>query len=182
MLPAGSRTATSWVLYTTSCNTQSSAPKDGQNNCPKHAELTGIINKPLMLHLVGCLYYLYQWCTLKQISDNEIYLLIKYIKSVLWKVAKRLSYTEDARCLKVKEISSVRVPPIQRSLHLLSNTAVARRSYSKCLYRILEMPYRREKIRKPTRQTGRECQDTALGFIRLLFPQLAGVTTELWSL
>ena len=39
----------------------------------------------------------------KQISDNEIYLLIKYIKSVLWGVAKRLSYTEDARCLKVKE-------------------------------------------------------------------------------
>jgi len=25
-------------------------------------------------------------------SDNEIYLLIKYIKSVLWRVAKRLSY------------------------------------------------------------------------------------------
>ena len=36
-----------------------------------------------------------------QISDNEIYLLIKYIKSVLWRVAKSLSYTEDARCLKV---------------------------------------------------------------------------------
>ena len=35
------------------------------------------------------------------ITDNEIYLLIKYIKSVLWRVAKRLSYTEDARCLKV---------------------------------------------------------------------------------
>ena len=32
----------------------------------------------------------------KQISDNEIYLLIKYIKSVLWRVAKRLSYVEDA--------------------------------------------------------------------------------------
>ena len=32
-------------------------------------------------------------------SDNEIYLLIKYIKSVLWRVAKRLSYIEDARCL-----------------------------------------------------------------------------------
>jgi len=28
--------------------------------------------------------------------------LIKYIKSVLWRVAKRLSYIEDARCLKVK--------------------------------------------------------------------------------
>ena len=34
-------------------------------------------------------------------SDNEIYLLIKYIKSVLWRVAKRLSYMQDARCLKV---------------------------------------------------------------------------------
>ena len=38
----------------------------------------------------------------KQISDNEIYLLIKYIKSVLWRVAKCLSYIEEARCLKVK--------------------------------------------------------------------------------
>jgi len=51
--------ATSWVHYTTSCNTQSSAPEDGQNNCPKHDELTGTINKPLLLNLVGCLYYLY---------------------------------------------------------------------------------------------------------------------------
>ena len=56
-----------------------------------------------MLHLVGCLYYLFRWCTVKQISDNEIYLLIKYLKSVLWRVAKRLSYTEDAQCLKVKQ-------------------------------------------------------------------------------
>ena len=54
------------------------------------------------MHLVGCLYYLYQCWTVKQVSDNEIYLLIKYIKSVLWRVAKRLSYTEEARCLKVK--------------------------------------------------------------------------------
>ena len=35
-----------------------------------------------------------------KLSDNEIYLLIKYIKSVLWRVAKRLSYIEDARSLK----------------------------------------------------------------------------------
>ena len=34
---------------------------------------------------------------------NIRYLLIKYIKSVLWIVAKRLSFIEDARCLKVKE-------------------------------------------------------------------------------
>ena len=58
MLPAGSRPTTSWVHYTTSCNTQSSAPVDRQNNFPKHVELIGIINKPLLLHLVGCLYYL----------------------------------------------------------------------------------------------------------------------------
>jgi len=58
---AGQRPATSWgVHYTTSCNTQPSVPEDGQNNFPKHVELTGIINKPLLLHLGGCLYYLYQ--------------------------------------------------------------------------------------------------------------------------
>ena len=44
----------------------------------------------------------------KPISDNEIYLLIKYIKSILWRVGNRLSYTEDARCLTVKnDVSSV---------------------------------------------------------------------------
>ena len=47
------------VHYTTSCNTQSSVPEDGQNNSPKHVELTGIINKPLLLHLVGCPYYVH---------------------------------------------------------------------------------------------------------------------------
>ena len=100
MLPAGHLPATSWVHYIpSSCNTQSSVPEDGQNNCPKHVELTGIINNPYCC--VGCLYYLYQWCTVEQISHNEIYLLIKYIKSVLWRVAKRLSYIEEARCLKV---------------------------------------------------------------------------------
>ena len=85
MLPVTSR------QHTTSCNTQSNAPEDGQNNFPKPVELTGIINKPLLLHPVGCLYYLYQRCTVKQISDNEIYLLIKYIKSVLFRIVKRLS-------------------------------------------------------------------------------------------
>ena len=57
---AGLRPATSSVHYTTNCNTQSSATEDGQNNFPKRVELTGIINKPLLLHLVGCSYYLYQ--------------------------------------------------------------------------------------------------------------------------
>jgi len=31
-----------------------------------------------------------------------MYLLIKYIKSVLWRGAERLSYIEGAWCLKVK--------------------------------------------------------------------------------
>ena len=69
----GHRPATSWVHYTTRCNTQSSVPEDGQNNCPKHVELTGIINKPLLLHLVGCLYYLYQRC------KSSKYRIMKYI-------------------------------------------------------------------------------------------------------
>jgi hypothetical protein len=50
MLPAGSLEA----------EEQSSAPEDVRNHRPKHVELIGIINKPLLLHLVGCLYYLNQ--------------------------------------------------------------------------------------------------------------------------
>jgi len=47
----------------------------------------------------------------KQISDNKIYLFIKYIKSILWRVAKPLSYLEDARCLKVNaDIQIVCIP------------------------------------------------------------------------
>jgi hypothetical protein len=44
MLPAG--------------NIQSSAPEDGRDHRLKHVELIGIINKPLLLRLVGFLYYL----------------------------------------------------------------------------------------------------------------------------
>ena len=36
-----------------------------RNYGPKHVELIGIINKPLLLHLVGCLYY--------YISDERSY-------------------------------------------------------------------------------------------------------------
>ena len=45
--------ATSWVHYTTSCNTQSIATEDGRDHRPKHVERIGIINKLLLLHLVG---------------------------------------------------------------------------------------------------------------------------------
>ena len=53
MLPAGGRQHSGCII-------PHSAHKYGQNNCPKHVELIGIISKPLLLHLVGCLYYLYQ--------------------------------------------------------------------------------------------------------------------------
>ena len=56
------RPAASPVHYTTSCNTQSSAPEDGRNYRPKHVELIGIINKPLLLHLV--VVYIIEYLTL----------------------------------------------------------------------------------------------------------------------
>ena len=58
ILPAGGRQNRGGIIP--QAVTQSSAPEDEQNNFPKYVELTGIINKPLLLHLVGCLYYLYQ--------------------------------------------------------------------------------------------------------------------------
>ena len=77
---AGQRPATSWgVHYTTSCNTQSSAPEDGQNNCPKHVELTGIINKPSLLHLFGCLYYLYFIIFFFRLAKQSQFILLQNI-------------------------------------------------------------------------------------------------------
>ena len=52
-LKATGTPATSSVHYTTSCNTQSSALEDGRDHRPKHVELIGIVNKLLLLHLVG---------------------------------------------------------------------------------------------------------------------------------
>ena len=52
------------MCYTTSCNTHSSAPEYGRDHSPKHVELIGIINKLLLLHLVGCLCYLYMYALL----------------------------------------------------------------------------------------------------------------------
>ena len=70
LLPAGSQEAEELRLqatnrhlpvhYSTSSNAQSSTPDDGQNDCQKDVELFGIINKPLLLRLVGCLYYSHQ--------------------------------------------------------------------------------------------------------------------------
>ena len=59
----------------------------------------------------------------QQISDNEIYLLIKYIKSVLWRAAKRLSYKEDARCLKVNvKLSTAELALWNSDVHSVSSS------------------------------------------------------------
>jgi hypothetical protein len=52
MLPAGSIVG---ALYDKQY-TQSSAREDGRNYRPKQIEMIEIINKPLLLHLVGYLY------------------------------------------------------------------------------------------------------------------------------
>ena len=64
--------------YTTSCNTQSSAPEDGRDQRPKHVELIGIINKPLLLYLVG----VYIICINDARSNKyQIYELLNLIRS-----------------------------------------------------------------------------------------------------
>ena len=57
MLPADGRQHSGCII-TQALKTQYSAPEDGRNHRPKHVELIGIINKPLLLYLVGCLYYM----------------------------------------------------------------------------------------------------------------------------
>ena len=37
---------------------------------PKHVELIGIINKSVLLHLVGCLYYFIKWLALVKMVMN----------------------------------------------------------------------------------------------------------------
>ena len=68
MLPAGGRQHHGCIIPQ-AVNT-ASAPEDGRNHRPEHVELIGINNKPLFLHLVGCIYYVYQRCTVKQISNQ----------------------------------------------------------------------------------------------------------------
>ena len=62
-----------------------------------------------------------------------MYLLIKYIKSVLWRVVKRLSCKQDAPCLKVK-----RDCPI-RSRHLLTLKANEMQYFSDLFNKVLYM-------------------------------------------
>ena len=77
---------------------------------------------------------------MKQISDNEIYLVIKYIKTVLWRVAKRLSYIEDARCLKVNIVCLV-TDSIQHKIHMIIMSERLFRKYRRRLYLLEHTDY-----------------------------------------
>ena len=52
------RCATTWVHYPTCCNTQSSAPEDGQKIAQNMLSWLEVSIKLLLLHLVGYLHYL----------------------------------------------------------------------------------------------------------------------------
>ena len=63
------------VLYH-KLETQSSAPEDGRNHRPKHDELIGIINKPLLLHLVCCLYHCNNDVRSSKYQSHKMHVLI----------------------------------------------------------------------------------------------------------
>ena len=70
------RPSTTWVHYTTSCKRQSSAPEDGQKVSRNMLSWLELVSINLLLHLVGYLHYLYQWCTVKQTSNFLLKILI----------------------------------------------------------------------------------------------------------
>ena len=94
MLPAGSLEAEELRFQATGrdCNgciipqavTQYSAPEDGRNNRRKLVELSGIISKLLLLHLVGCTYYFFP------IVVDLVYISYLYVldvgRKLVWRV------------------------------------------------------------------------------------------------
>ena len=100
MLPATGRQHRGCIIA--QAVTQSSAREDGQNNCPKHVELTGIINKPLLLHLVVCLYYLYSIILFWDLLNNLNLTLILKTWRIWWAPNNACKYRWDLiRRLKV---------------------------------------------------------------------------------
>ena len=94
MLPAVGQQHRGVLHYSTSCNTQSSAHEDRKNNCAKHVELTGIINQPLLLHLVGCLHYLY-FITFFRLAKQSQFIPLQnvlYFISLLFLVRKIFTF------------------------------------------------------------------------------------------
>ena len=72
-------------------------------------------------------------------ADNEIYLLIKFIKSVHWRVAKYLSDIEEARCLKVNKYMVSGDKDVSRA-----NTAKPRTAQSSAFAKFSKSVYYRD--------------------------------------
>ena len=103
MHPRCCRPVVHWVHYTTKCNTQSSAPEDGRNQRPKHVELIGIINKPLLLHLVGCLYHLYSKLRFKLTWSVGVCVVLQEIDALLEQsIRGRISSASVCDCVTQK--------------------------------------------------------------------------------
>jgi len=77
----------------------------------------------------------------KQIPDNEIYLLFKYIRNNLWRAAKRLSYTEDAWCPNDNNTE----PHDEKTMYNTGSTSsVANKVYVKTKITMIHYKYYRE--------------------------------------
>jgi len=61
--------------------TQSSAPEDGRNYRPKHVKLIEITNKPILLHLVACLYYCFRDARPHKHQIYILFVFLAYIES-----------------------------------------------------------------------------------------------------
>ena len=110
MHPLQCRPATPSVHYTTSCNTQSSVPEDGRDQRPKHVELIGIINKPLLLHIFGD-YIIYFQCVVPilwlYLKPYNFQIIIIYIKASCIKFSSVYKLPQHFRCQMgdVKQVS-----------------------------------------------------------------------------
>ena len=86
MTPSGIEPATFRVVAQHLNHCATAVPKldgvDGGNYRPKHVELIGIINKPLLLHLFGYYYYVIDLLFIYLFIYLHIYLLIYSLLSV----------------------------------------------------------------------------------------------------
>ena len=91
MLPAGN------LIQVTSrqqsVETQSSAPEDGRDYRLKHIELIAIIYKPLLLRLVGCLYY---FINNARSYKRQTFIYLNAIRQSVFVTENQRVYCEDS--------------------------------------------------------------------------------------
>ena len=92
-----------------------------QNTCPKHVELNGIINKPLSLHLVVCLYYLYIIIYFLRLAEQSQFIPLQnvvYFITLLFLVRKIFTfYISDVLLLNVHFLGQRVNPQFSVFLH-----------------------------------------------------------------